>query len=324
MDGRRSIVIVHGRDMKPSAEALMDITSAALRAGLERDSPACVAIFDSMLKELAYYGDLSNERLTALGRHYDEELDIGDRRNALQQLRQITTRKRFGIRQYDRLPGKSAVAEFMAAVFAPVFGVLGLWGWICSRRAPDFAEYLNGKTTYAASVRGRVRSKLVERLTAGDDVMLITHGTGSAIAWDALWELSHIDKYSEQVKGAKIDLWLTLGAPLGDKYCRKRLLGSRETGLRSFPNNVITWHNVAAEDDYTCHDNTVADDFGKMLKERAISAVNDYVIYNHAVRYGKSNPHSSVGYYVHPRVSKILADWLQPDEALKTPLDNPG
>ena len=29
-----------------------------------------------------------------------------------------------------------------------------------------------------------------------------------------------------------------------------------------------------------------------------------------AVRYGKSNPHSSVGYYVHPRLAKILSDWI--------------
>jgi hypothetical protein len=38
--------------------------------------------------------------------------------------------------------------------------------------------------------------------------------------------------------------------------------------------------------------------------------VHDHKIFNLAVRYGKSNPHSSIGYYIHPRVSKILADWL--------------
>ena len=32
-----------------------------------------------------------------------------------------------------------------------------------------------------------------------------------------------------------------------------------------------------------------------------------------AVRYGKSNPHSSIGYFIHPRVSKLLVDWLHSD-----------
>jgi hypothetical protein len=67
---------------------------------------------------------------------------------------------------------------------------------------------------------------------------------------------------------------------------------------------------VAAEDDYTCHDNTLADDYNIMLKQRLVSVVHDYHVFNLAVRYGKSNPHSSVGYYVHPRTAKVIVDWL--------------
>ncbi|MDX1517459.1 MAG: hypothetical protein R3288_11500 [Woeseiaceae bacterium] len=313
MNGRRSILLVHGRDFKPPADALMDISTTALRAGLERDFPACAPIFDSVRRDLAYYGDLSNEYLASIGRRYDENLDVADRRNALATLRQITARKRFGILDYDRLPGKSALAEFLVAVCAPVLGTLGLWGWLCARKAPDVSQYLKHDSDYSEECRKRVRDKLAALLSAGDQVMLISHGTGSAIAWDALWELSHDDEFRDSTGGAKIDLWMTLGAPLGDRHCRKRLYGAGEKGDRQFPTNVIAWYNVAAEDDYTCHDNTVADDFRKMLRDRAISAVHDYVVYNHAVRYGKSNPHSSVGYYIHPRVSKILADWLQPE-----------
>ncbi len=50
-----------------------------------------------------------------------------------------------------------------------------------------------------------------------------------------------------------------------------------------------------------------------MMDQRLVSAVNDYHIYNLAVRYGKSNPHSSVGYYVHPRIAKIIVDWIRAD-----------
>ena len=102
-------------------------------------------------------------------------------------------------------------------------------------------------------------------------------------------------------------------ASLGDHNIRKRLRGAKEKIEARFPTNVISWQNVAAEDDYACHDNTLADDFKRMMDQRLVSAVHDYHIYNLAVRYGKSNPHSSVGYYIHPRVTKIVVDWLQSD-----------
>ena len=54
-----------------------------------------------------------------------------------------------------------------------------------------------------------------------------------------------------------------------------------------FPSNVISWHNLSAEDDYTCHDTTLADDFKKMMLQQRVSAVHDYRIFNLAVRYGK-------------------------------------
>jgi hypothetical protein len=41
-----------------------------------------------------------------------------------------------------------------------------------------------------------------------------------------------------------------------------------------------------------------------------LSRIRDYRIYNLAVRYGKSNPHSFMGYLVHPRMTKLVADWL--------------
>ncbi len=116
----RSLLLVHGRDFKPAEEAFTDLSMAALRAGVARDYPGQVDIFDAMRKQVAWYGDLNAEVLLACGKQYDEPLDIGDRRNVLNTLREITARKRFGIRQYDQLPGKSAVPEAIADVAAPL------------------------------------------------------------------------------------------------------------------------------------------------------------------------------------------------------------
>jgi hypothetical protein len=309
----RSILLVHGRDFKPARDELLGISLQAMRAGIQRDYPDHVEAFDAIPKDMAYFGDLTNALLISEGESYDEKLDMGDRQNAFSALQKIPARKRFGIRQYDRLPGKSALREFVADIAAPVLGAMGLTRWLISWVSRDSCEYLCGKSEYAENVRSRVRNKIIESFDRGDQVLLITHGIGCLAAYEALWQISHDDEYKDRYAESKIDLWLTLGSPLGDLYVRKRLLGGEEDPAARFPTNVITWHNVAAEDDYACHDNTLADDFKKMLDQRMVSAVYDHHVYNLAVRYGRSNPHSSVGYYIHPRTAKIIVDWIGTD-----------
>lgn len=301
---------MHGRGFKPPAESLRDVSCAALRAGVERDYPEHLHLYDEASVALAYYGDLSGDVLRDQRQAYDHQTDMGDRQNALNELRAISARKKFGIRHYDRRPGKSALPEFFANFVAPSCGLLGLTRALVSRLSPDFAEYLKGDSEFAQRVRDRVRSEICARLDNGDRVMIISHGTGCVVVYDVLWQLSHDERFVDRYGDSKIDTWLTLGAPLGDRYIRKHLLSAKGEGV-SYPLNVVTWHNVSAEDDWTCYDNTLADDFKEMLQQRAVSTVQDYRVYNLAVRYGKSNPHSSVGYYIHPRISKILMDWIR-------------
>jgi hypothetical protein len=305
----RSILLVHGRDFKPAAATYQELAVAAMRAGLKRDFPDCVQCFDKLRIDLAWYGDLNARVLNEKGKSYDEDLDVGDRRNALQSLSEITPRKKFGIRVYDKLPGKSALPEFFMDVGAPILGAMGFNMPVIGKIAKDFAAYLDD-AEFAEEARARLRDKLCAMMDRGDKVMLVTHGTGSVIAYDVLWELSNDTDTYEEYGQFKVDQWLTLGSPLGDRTVQKRLLGAKERDESRFPSNVISWHNVAAEDDYSCHDTTLADDFKKMMVQRRVSAVYDYRIFNLAVRYGKSNPHSSIGYYIHPRLAKILSDWL--------------
>lgn len=305
----RSVLLIHGRDFKPAAATYLELAVTAMRAGLERDFPDCVACFDQMSIDLAWYGDLNAKVLQRKGKRYDESLDVGDRRNALQALREITPRKKFGIRVYDKLPGKSALPEFFMDVSAPLLGAVGFRMPVLGKIAKDFAAYLSD-LEFAEEARRRLREKLCAIMDRGDKIMLVTHGTGSVIAYDVLWELSNDTETYKEYGDHKVDQWLTLGSPLGDSTVQKRLLGAKERAENRFPSNVISWHNLAAEDDYSSHDTTLADDFKKMLVQRRVSAVHDYRIFNLAVRYGKSNPHSSIGYYIHPRLAKILSDWL--------------
>lgn len=308
---RRSILLVHGHNCQPAEDVFREVSLAALRSGIERDYPDVLADYDSLDKEFVYFGDISNEFLQRLGQNYDEQLDVGDRLHALEELRKLTARKKFGLRQYDGVRGKSAVPEAIADVIAPLCAVLGLTVPLLGIVAPDFAEYLRG-TDFAKALRQRLREMLIELLVRGDTVMLVSHGTGCAVAWDVLWQLSHDERYRDATDGVKIDAWVTLGSPLGDRGVQKYLLGADRDQAEKYPGNLITWHNLSAEDDYICHDKTVADDFRPMMRERLISSINDYRIYNHALRYGKSSPHTMLGYLIHPRLAKIVTDWMKP------------
>ena len=313
------MVFVHGRDFKPAPEALLDINIAAVSAGLERDCPETLLEFHSTAKRIAWYGDISNAWLRDRGKHYDERLDIGDRRRALQELCLLRKRKHFGMSRYERLPGKTSLREFAADVAAPVLGSIGLAGALIARVAADVNEYWDAASDFGMRVRERVRTEIASALKEGHDVMLVSHGTGCIVAYDVLWQMSHHPDHAPRYEQMKVNQWLTLGAPLGDSTVRRRVFGAQSKGRGRYPTNVLTWHNVSAEDDYLCHDGTLADDYREMLNLRLVSSIRDYHIYNLAVRYGKSNPHSSVGYLVHPRVTKIVADWLRRDDKFTLP-----
>lgn len=307
----RTLLFVHGRDFKPAPDVFMELSMEALRVGVERDYPDFADEFAALDKRIAYYGDITDNFLSSQGLRYDEALDIGDRRNALIKLRTFERRKQFGVARYDRLPGKNAIPEFAADVFAPLLARLGLSRSLINKVGIDLAEYWNRDSDFGERIRERVRSALRLALEYSDQVMLISHGTGCIVTYDVLWQLSHEPEYADRIRGRKVESWVTIGAPLGDSMVKKRLMGAKRKGLERFPSNVVSWHNLSAEDDFVSHDNTVGDDFRKMLRQREVSSIRDYRIYNMTIRYGKSNPHSSLGYLVHPRTSQIIIEWLQ-------------
>ncbi|HET6628296.1 MAG TPA: hypothetical protein VFG91_00815 [Woeseiaceae bacterium] len=307
----RTLIFVHGRDFKPSPDALLDLNTSAIAAGIERDFPGMLDAFYALDKRLAYYGDLGNAWLRAAGKHYDEKLDINDRKQALQEIRGLQKRKSFSLGRYERLPGKNAMRELAADFTAPMLGTIGLAERLIATAGGDVTEYWNAASDFGTRVRERVRSAILAAFEEGRRIMLVSHGTGSIASYDALWQLSNDPEFAGRYGELKIDNWLTLGSPLGDSMVRRRLFGARAKGRERYPANILVWHNVSAEDDYLCHDGSVSDDYSAMLRLRLVGSIRDYHIYNLAVRYGRSNPHSSLGYLAHPRVAKLVADWLR-------------
>jgi hypothetical protein len=101
-----------------------------------------------------------------------------------------------------------------------------------------------------------------------------------------------------------------MGSPLGDENVKKQLKGAGLDSDRRFPTNIGRWVNVAAQDDYIAHDESIDNDFKKMIKRGLVRSITDKEIYNLAVREGQSNPHHSIGYLITPTLSKIVNDWL--------------
>lgn len=302
----RHLVFVHGRDFKPSADALWALWEEALGSAIQRHYGKAMEAFRTEEKSWVYFGDLTNERLSRKGRSYDEGADVADRGHALTQLKAIRKRDFVSRGLYEGLPGRSPLKEFAADVAMPLLNTLRLTDRAIARVAPEYTSYWHDDDGYGNELRRRLRETLVPLLSRGEEIMLITHCLGSLVAYDTLWELGHGDDQPE----GRISLWLTFGSPLGDEATKRRLKGAKERAARRYPTNVTEWVNVSAEDDYISHDKTVADDFDAMVKGHQISRIRDYRIYNLTTRFGRSNPHSSLGFLSHPRIAKLVSDWL--------------
>jgi hypothetical protein len=308
LSGRgRTIVLIHGRSFKPSRDVLLELWIDAIRCGLQRDFPDQPGVFDASTKALAYFGDATTRLLTESGKSYDERLDIADRRHAFAALAGLE-QKKFKRTQYERLPGKTPVKEFLVDLGAPLVSTIGLTDWVVTRAIPELAAYWRHGSAYRTAVDLSVVEAITGAMLRGDQLIVISHCIGSISAFNALWLLSRGGHADNRFKDNKVDTWITLGSPLGDETVKRKLLGGDAERSQRYPNNVVNWYNFAAEDDYTCHDETVANDFKAMLDQHVISRIVDQRIYNLAVRYGRSNPHSAVGYLTHPRVIKVIAE----------------
>lgn len=169
----------------------------------------------------------------------------------------------------------------------------------------ETAHYFENREGIAEIVRRPLLESL-QRLDPVAPVLLIGHSLGSVIAWDVLWQLSH-----EQPAPCRVDLFLTIGSPLGTRYVQRRLLGSREKGRRRYPVNIRRWINVTSVGDLLAVDPKLRSDFDEMIRLGLIEEIRDYPgpVYNFFRSDEGLNVHRSYGYLVNPAVGRIIADW---------------
>lgn len=310
---KKRLFLVHGRNFKPDEPQLDAIWTEALRHGIEADhGPEKAKTFDEVDKKLVYYGELSNAFLRSEGQDYDAEADLADRQKALAALKAYDRDDLEGERAkaiYKDLPKNTALLEALADAVAGPAAFLGLGRRLIPLVAPDLGHYWNLDSAFGSDVRWTLTEPLAEALRNDEDVLLLAHSLGSMMSYDVLWKFSHYGEY-KAIRHKKISVWITLGCPLGNGTVKKNLKGARADRQRRYPHNIQRWINVAAEDDYISHDETVADDYRRMLRWNLIESIEDHRVYNLAVRFDRSNPHHSGGYLIHPVVSAAVAEWL--------------
>ena len=168
----------------------------------------------------------------------------------------------------------------------------------------DLHRYLKDDNGIAEHTRRMLKVPLRAAVEAHRPVLLMAHSMGSVIAFDTLWEMTH-----NGIDHVDVDLFLTMGSPLGQTYIQKRIKGYSASGRQRYPGNVRHWKNLSAVGDLTAIDPWLANDFSEMLTLGLVDTFHDKEIYS-AFRYdGAQNVHSEYGYLANEMTAEIVAGW---------------
>ena len=168
----------------------------------------------------------------------------------------------------------------------------------------DLMRYERNKNGIADRVRQRLKISLLAAAGGERPILLIGHSMGSVIAYDSLWELCH-----EQGNPVRVDTFLTMGSPLGQRFIQKKIKGHDRRGADRYPGNIRRWKNLSAVGDLTAIDPRLANDFGEMIELGLVDGVDDDELFNYFRLDGVLNVHSEYGYLTNAKTARIVADW---------------
>ena len=168
----------------------------------------------------------------------------------------------------------------------------------------DLLRYIGDEDGIAAHARRMLKVPLQAAALAHRPVLLLAHSMGSVIAYDSLWELSHGAR-----DRAQVDLLLTLGSPLGQRYMQRRLKGANKSGYGRYPANIRRWKNLVAVGDLTALDRELANDFDEMLELGLLESLEDEAILNYYRLDGELNVHAEYGYLVNEKTAHTIVSW---------------
>jgi hypothetical protein len=168
----------------------------------------------------------------------------------------------------------------------------------------DVKRYMRDRNDIAEHTRQMLKMPLRAAAEAKRPVLLLAHSMGSVIAYDSLWQMTH-----DHRQPVSVDLLVTMGSPLGQRYIQKRLQGSSKHGAERFPDSIRRWINLTADGDLTAIDPTLADDFSEMIELDLVESIVDQSMHNYFRLNGELNVHAEYGYLVSEATARIVTDW---------------
>lgn len=168
----------------------------------------------------------------------------------------------------------------------------------------DLRRYVKNSNDIAELVRRILKLQLRAGGQLDRPVLLIGHSMGSIIAYDSLWQLSQ-----ERDNACKIDLFMTMGSPLGQRFIQRRIKGSTEARDNRHPRNIRRWVNIAAVGDLTPVDMTLENDYEDMLALGVIESIEDRQIFNYFRLDGVLNVHAEYGYLINEVTAGFVSEW---------------
>ena len=171
----------------------------------------------------------------------------------------------------------------------------------------EATRYLKNRDGVGADVRAVVRATLEAAWQNGERVLLLGHSLGSVIAYDTLWELTHVHRSSGEVS-----LLVTFGSPLATHFVQRSIKGAMETGAARYPHNLRRWVNLTARGDTTALQPRVKPLYHEMLDLNLIDSIEDFVEFDNVFRNNLGlNAHEAYGYLAQPLLAEIIGDFLE-------------
>ena len=296
---KNKIIFVPGKNPKPSPEDHRAMLWRCLRRGLELVDP-------SGAQRMAAHPDCF-ELIAWNAIYYGQVKDVDEDVPWIEALCHKTGPNAADVREALSWRNKRAHVLYTLGDLFPALIPL-LPDPAVKSTIRETERYFRNQGSIGTHVRELLKTPLRQAFAAGDRVLLIGHSMGAVIAYDALWELTHLE-----ANPGKVDLLLTLGSPLGMCFVQDRLLGFRDPYGQRFPCNIRHWVNIAAHGDLTALDPEVRNDFLPMIEQGCAESIEDKHrgVFNYFRNEKGLNEHRSYGYLVEQHVARAILAWWQ-------------
>ena len=295
MNAEPLIIYVPGLKPKPRAEEHRDALLLCLLEGMRRIDPAVAADLRARKRCFEIVAWTHN----FYGIHRDIGLDLQSIRDVLAQ-QEETAEDKAEATTFQR---RMIRALYQAADHLP-FLIPHFANEKMELHLRDLRRYVSNNRDIAELTRQLLKAPLIQAAEAGRPILLLAHSMGSVIAFDSLWQLSR--KSAEEVP---IDLLVTMGSPLGQKYIQRRMLGSTIKNERRYPGNIRRWINIAAVGELTAIYPILRNAYAPMLEQHLVDDIQDLEIYNYYREGGRLNIHAEYGYLVSEAAASTVCGW---------------